>query len=57
MKHGLKTTEFWITFLTIIASSAASFERILDPKYAAILSTISSIAYLIARTLLKDTRE
>jgi len=57
MKPGLSTTEFWITLLTILASSAATFEKILDPRYAAIFSTISSIAYLISRTLLKDKLE
>lgn len=53
MRKGVKTTEFWISVLTIIGSTAASFEGMLDPKYAAVVAGISSVAYTISRAISK----
>jgi len=53
MKQGLKTTEFWMTVATIIGSVAAASQDILDPKYAAIASLVSTAAYTISRALAK----
>ena len=57
MKLGIKTTEFWITMLTIVASAAASLERILDPKWAVVAATISTIIYTISRSFVKANGE
>lgn len=53
MKSGIKTTEFWTTILTIVGSTTASLEGILDPKYAAIVAMVSTLAYTISRALVK----
>lgn len=53
MKPGIKTTEFWAALLTIAGTSAASLQGVLDPKWAAILSTVASVSYTIARALTK----
>lgn len=55
MKSGIKTTEFWITFLTTVGAAAASFESVLDTKYAAIVAMASSIAYALSRGLAKSS--
>jgi len=54
MKAGIKTTEFWITILTIIGSTTASLEKILDPKWAVLIAGLSSVAYTISRALVKN---
>ena len=54
MTKGYKTTEFWVTILTIIGSIAGSLEKILDPNYAAIAATVSTIVYTISRTFAKS---
>ncbi|HNA62159.1 MAG TPA: hypothetical protein PKW79_03690 [Rhabdochlamydiaceae bacterium] len=54
MTKGYKTTEFWVTILTIIGSIAGSLEKILDPNYAAIAATVSTIVYTISRTFAKN---
>ncbi|MBP9706775.1 MAG: hypothetical protein KBD78_03975 [Oligoflexales bacterium] len=53
MKNGLKTTEFWVTILTTIGAASASLSGVLDPKYAAIVAGIGSLAYSISRTIAK----
>lgn len=57
MKHGLKTTEFLITILTIIGSVTAGLEGVLSPKWAGIFATISGVAYTLSRSFLKSTTE
>ncbi len=53
MKSGWKTSEFWVSFFVIIGSTAAVLMDHLDPKYAVIASSISSLAYAISRGLSK----
>lgn len=53
MKKGIRTTEFWITILTVIGSVAASMEGVLDPKYAAMAASVSTIAYTLSRGFVK----
>ena len=53
MKSGIKTTEFWVTIATIIGSSAAAVQHILDPKYAVFASSLSAMAYAISRAIAK----
>jgi hypothetical protein len=53
MKSGYKTTEFWITLLSVIGLVTASAATSLSPKYAAIGAAISAAAYAISRGLAK----
>lgn len=53
MKAGYKTTEFWITLLSIIGLVTSSAAASLSPKYAAIGVAISTAAYAISRGLAK----
>lgn len=54
MKAGWKTSEFWLTILSIVGSSAASFQHLLDPKWAAVVSTVGAASYAISRALVKQ---
>lgn len=53
MKNGWKTTEFWVSILTTIGAASASLSGLLDPKYAAIVAGVSSVAYSISRAITK----
>ena len=53
MKAGYKTTEFWITMLSIVGLVASSVAASLSPRYAAIGVAISTAAYAISRGLAK----
>lgn len=53
MKSGYKTTEFWVTTLTIVGLVASSVAASLSPRYAAIGAAVSAAAYAISRGLAK----
>lgn len=53
MKTGWKTSEFWVTALSIFGLVASSAATSLSPKYAAIGASISASAYAISRGLAK----
>jgi len=53
MKPGYKTSEFWITTLSILGLVASSAATSLSPKYAAIGVAISGAAYALSRGLAK----
>jgi len=53
MKPGYKTSEFWITALSIAGLVASSAASNLSPKYAAIGASVSGAAYAISRGLAK----
>lgn len=53
MKAGWKTTEFWITALSIAGLVVSSATASLSPRYAAVGATISGAAYAISRGLAK----
>ena len=53
MKAGYKTTEVWITMLSIVGLVASSVAASLSPRYAAIGVAISTAAYAISRGLAK----
>ncbi len=55
MKSGWKTTEFWMTVLTMLTTLAETFKGNIDPKWAAIISAGLSFGYAIARGLTKST--
>jgi len=50
---GYKTTEFWLTLLTVIGTCAGALEEAVPPKYAAVTSAIMISAYAIARGIKK----
>lgn len=52
-KPGWQTTEWWATVLVAVGSIAVSAEGSLPPRYAALASTISVVAYAISRGLAK----
>lgn len=54
MRKGIKTSEFWIMVLTIIASLAADLSSVLDSKSAGALIVVSTVAYSISRGLAKS---
>lgn len=53
MKAGWKTTEFWVTALSIVGLVVSSATVNLSPKYAAIGASVSAAAYAISRGLTK----
>jgi len=53
MKAGWKTSEFWITALSIVGLTASSAAASLSPKYAAIGVALSGAAYALSRGLAK----
>jgi hypothetical protein len=55
MRKGLNTTEFYLTLLSMLGAFSAALADLLDPEYAVVASTLSSIFYLISRTFLKGS--
>lgn len=53
IKPGIKTTEFFITLIGILGSTAAALAEVVDPKLAMILSTIATVFYTISRGWVK----
>lgn len=53
MKAGWKTTEFWVSALTIVGLTVSAGASTLSPKYAAIGASVSAAAYAISRALAK----
>lgn len=50
---GWKTTGFWITVLTVVASWLVAIGGIIPYEYAALASTSSTVLYTIARGIEK----
>lgn len=53
IKPGYKTSEFFISIITVIASITGSLSEVLPPKIGFILATISSVGYAISRGIAK----
>ena len=53
MKPGWKTTEFWIALLAIVGAATASLAGLLPPVWAALVTLISTLAYIATRALTK----
>lgn len=53
MKPGYKTSEFWITALTIIGLTISALSAPLAPKWAAGGAVASGAAYTLSRGLAK----
>lgn len=54
MKPGYKTTEFWLSLLTMVGSTSATLGQVLDPKWAAITNGVAAAAYAISRGMSKS---
>ena len=54
MKNGYRSTEFYITLLSILGSLAMSVQEMLPPKDAVIAGAIASGLYAISRGLAKQ---
>ena len=54
MKHGYKTTEFWITALTVVATAIMAGLNLLSADQVAIASAVASGLYAISRGLAKQ---
>ena len=54
MKHGYKTTEFWITALSVVATIIMASLEILSADKVAIAAAIASGLYAISRGLAKQ---
>lgn len=53
MKSGWKTSEFWLTALTIVGVVGTALAGTLPPKYAAAAAIAGTSAYAVARGLAK----
>lgn len=53
MKPGIKTTEFWITTLTIVGTVGTALAGVLPASIAVPVAAIASGAYAVARGLAK----
>jgi hypothetical protein len=53
MKAGWKTSEFWVTALSIVGLVIGAAATSLSPKYGAIGIAVSGSAYTISRGLAK----
>lgn len=53
LKAGYKTSEFWVTTLSIVGLVISSAATSLSPRYAAIGVAVSGSAYAVSRGLAK----
>lgn len=52
-KPGWKTTEFWLTVASQVATIWGSVQGFIPPKYAVIATSVGTAIYTILRTLAK----
>jgi len=52
-KQFWKTSEFWVVVLTATGAFTASIVEMLDPKWAAVVISLSGMAYAISRGISK----
>lgn len=53
VKSGFKSTEFWITALTVLTTLSETFKGNIDPKYGAIISAALALGYAVVRGFTK----
>lgn len=53
VKPGYKTTEFWVTILTVVGSATAGLQGVVSPTVAAVLGAVSTVAYAVSRGFAK----
>jgi len=54
MTAGLRSSELWLTVVTIVGLDASALAGALSPHWAAVASAIASAAYALARGLAKQ---
>jgi len=54
VEPGEKTTEFWLTIVSVVASVLGGISGILPPSWAAIATSLSVALYSISRGLAKS---
>lgn len=53
MKSGYKTTEFWITIITIANSIVSQYGQLIPPPWGLVVAAVIGSAYTISRGLAK----
>ena len=53
-KPGYKTTEFWVTLLTVASSVISAAAGAIPNQWGGILATVAGVAYSISRGLAKQ---
>lgn len=53
MKAGWRTTEFWISVLTTVASLVGGLSGSLPPRWGLAASTLAGAAYTVSRGIAK----
>lgn len=53
VKSGFKSTEFWMTALTVLTTLSETFKGNIDPKWGAIISAALTLGYAVVRGLTK----
>lgn len=58
IRPGLKTSEFWMSFVPVVGSVAATLSQNInvESKWGLIASALASAAYTISRGLAKSKR-
>jgi len=54
VKSGWKTSEFWVTILSVATTLSETFKGSLDPKWGAIISASLALGYAIVRGATKS---
>ena len=55
VKSGFKSTEFWMTALTVLTTLSETFKGTIDPKWGAIISAALTLGYAVVRGFTKAT--
>ncbi len=53
VKSGWKSSEFWLTALSVLATLSETFKGNIDPKWGAIISAGITLGYAVVRGLTK----
>lgn len=55
VKSGWKTSEFWVTVLSVATTLSETFKGNLDPKWGAVVSAALALGYAVVRGFTKAT--
>lgn len=54
VKSGWKTSEFWLTVLTVASTLSETFKGNIDPKWGALISATITLGYALVRGFTKS---
>ncbi len=54
VKSGWKTSEFWLTVLTVVSTLSETFKGNMDPKWGALISASITLGYALVRGFAKS---